>query len=105
MVRDASLFCSLDPATEKNIYVANNFALDITGHGDISYQHGQIIDVYHVPSLNANPFSISQQTHIGKIVKLWLDRFFVKDIHKDGFIFAKCILDSKARLYKFHDLS
>ena len=69
MAKDASLLSSLDVSNEKKIYVSNNFALNIVGQDDISCQHGQIVDVYHVPSLSANILFISQLTQTGKIVE------------------------------------
>ena len=60
MENNASLLSSLDMDTKKKIYVADDFSLKIIGHGDIPYQHGQIINLYHVKSLIANLFSISQ---------------------------------------------
>jgi hypothetical protein len=35
MVKHASLFSSLNVSTKNNIYVANDFGLDIIVHGDI----------------------------------------------------------------------
>ena len=35
MEKDVSVFFSLDMDTEKKIYVAGDFSLDITGHSDI----------------------------------------------------------------------
>ena len=52
MAKDAFLFSSLDVAAENNIYVANDFALDIVGCGDIPCGYGWIVEMYHVPSLN-----------------------------------------------------
>ena len=40
MDEDASLFSYLHTTIEKNIYVANDFALDIVGHGDVACRHG-----------------------------------------------------------------
>lgn len=57
---DASLFSSLDTFTENKIYVVDKFAFSIIGHGDITCQHGRIIDIYHVPSLSVKLLSISQ---------------------------------------------
>lgn len=62
MEKDASLFSSLHIAIEKKIYVADDFSLYIIGHGDIPCQHGQIINMYHVPNLNANLLLVSQLT-------------------------------------------
>ena len=59
MAKDASLFSYLNIATKNKIYVANNFALDIANHCDLTYQHGQIVDVYHVLSLIVNLLFIS----------------------------------------------
>ena len=105
MAKEASLFSSLDTSTKNKIYVVDNFALDITSHGDATWLHGWIIDVYHVPSLSVNLLSISQLTHTGKIVEFWLDHFFVKYMNKYGLIVVEGILNSKDRMYKFHDLS
>ena len=62
MSKDPSLFSSLDSALEKKILVVDEFALDIISHGDVTYQHGWVIDVFHVPSLSGNLLSISQVT-------------------------------------------
>ena len=70
MANDASLFSSLDTTTEKKIYVAYDFALDITSHGDVSYWYGWIIGMFHVLSISLNLLSVSQLTQIGKIVEL-----------------------------------
>ena len=70
MAKDASLFSSLDTTTENKIYLVDDFALDIVGHGDIPFRYGRIVNVYHVPSLNANLLSISQLTQTSKIVEL-----------------------------------
>ena len=83
MAKDASLLSSLDMATEKKIYVDDDFALDIIAHGEILCRHGWIIDVYHVPSLSANILSISQLTQTSKIVEFQPDHFFVKDLKDD----------------------
>lgn len=60
MNKDASVFSSLDVGVEKKIYVVDDFALDIVGHGDITYRHGQIVGVYHVPSVSANMLFVYQ---------------------------------------------
>ena len=62
MRKDASLLPCLDVANENNICVADDFALDITGRGDITCQHCWILYMYHVPSLSANLFLIYQLT-------------------------------------------
>ena len=62
MENDASLFSSLNTTTKNKIYVVDDFSLDITGHGDIPFRHSHIMDLYDVPSLSANMFSISQLT-------------------------------------------
>ena len=95
MAKDASLFSSSNVSTKNNIYVDDGFALDIIGHGDINCQHGQIVDVYHVPNLSVYLLFISQVTKACKIVKFWLDRFFVKDLKKDGLIITEGVLKSK----------
>lgn len=51
IAKDTSLFSSLDIVVEKKIYMADDFSLDITIHGDLPGQHHHIVDVYHVPSL------------------------------------------------------
>jgi hypothetical protein len=40
IMKDDSLFSSLDIAIENYIYVANDLSLDIIGHGDIPCWHG-----------------------------------------------------------------
>jgi hypothetical protein len=62
MGKDASFFSSLVKAIEKNIYVSDDFPLDIVSRSDVPYRHGKIVDVYHVPNLSANLLSISQLT-------------------------------------------
>ena len=69
MVKDASLFSSMDTYTEKKIYVVDSFSIDITRHGEITYQHGQIVNMYHVPSLSENLLLVSQFTHTSKIIE------------------------------------
>lgn len=61
MAKDASLLSS-DVSTENKIYVADNFGFYITGHGDVSCQHGRIVDVYHVPHLSAKFLFVCQLT-------------------------------------------
>lgn len=68
MMKDASLFSSLDMDIEKNIYVVDDFTLDITGNSEIPCRHGQIVDMYHVPGLTVNLLSVFQLTQTGKIV-------------------------------------
>ena len=68
MAKDASMFFSLDTAAKKKIYVANDFSLDISGHGDVSYRCGWIVDVFHVLIFSVNMFSVSQLTQTSKIV-------------------------------------
>jgi hypothetical protein len=36
MDKDASLFTWLDEAKERKIYVANDFSLDVSSHGDVT---------------------------------------------------------------------
>lgn len=104
MAKDASLFSSFDTTTAKNIYVEDDFALDTIGHGDVSCRHGQIIDMFHVPSLSANLLSISQLAQTSKIVEFWPNCFFIKDIKKDRSIIVEGVLYPKDQLYKFHNL-
>jgi hypothetical protein len=59
MDKDGSLFTSLDEAKERKIYVTDGIYLHVVGHGDVTYRHGRIVDVYHVPNLNSNILSIS----------------------------------------------
>jgi hypothetical protein len=59
---------SIDTTTKKNIYGEKYFALDITGHGGIACQHGQIVDISDILSLSMNLFLVSQLTKTGKIV-------------------------------------
>ena len=69
MVKDDSLFSSLDIVSKKKIYVENDFSLDFVGHGDIPCLHGHIVDVYHVPSLSEDLLSIYELTHNGNILE------------------------------------
>ena len=69
MVKDASLFSSLDISFERKIYMVDYFFLNIDRHGGIPFKHGYIVDVYHVPSLSANILLVSQQTCTSKIVE------------------------------------
>jgi hypothetical protein len=68
MAKDASFFTSLNEVEERKIYVVNDFSLDISSQGDVSYIHGRIIDVYHILNLNLN------LKHICNIVEFWPDR-------------------------------
>lgn len=105
MAKDDSLFSSLDTTIENKIYVANDFALDIVGHGDVTCRRGQVVNVFHVPSLSVNLLSVSQLTYTDKIVEFWPDHFFIKDRKNPRPIIAKGVLDPKDKLYKFCDLS
>jgi hypothetical protein len=69
MAKDASLFTWVDQAKERKIYVVDDFSLDLVGHGDVTYQHGKIFYVYHVPNLSATLFSIAQLIPTCKIVE------------------------------------
>jgi hypothetical protein len=62
MAKDASLLTSLDEAKEREIYVVDDFTLDIVGQGDVTCRLGIIFDVYHVSNLSANLLSIAQLT-------------------------------------------
>ena len=69
MVKDASLFSSLDTAEEKKIYMEDEFTLDTASHGDVASWCGQIVDVFHVPSLSVNMLSVSLLTQTSNIVE------------------------------------
>jgi hypothetical protein len=61
--------------------------------------------VYHVTNLNENVFSIAQLTQIDKIVNLFPDWFYVRDLKKGKLIVGDGLLDLTKNLYKFHDLT
>jgi hypothetical protein len=103
MTKYATLFMRLNKVEESRIYVVDDFALDVVGQGDLAYRHGKISDVYHVPNLSANMFSISQLTQTGKIVEFWPDRFYVWDLKKGKSIVIDGVLDPTDNLYKFCD--
>lgn len=94
MVKDPSLFSSLDYALENNIFATKKFALNITRHDDVSCQHVQIVGRFHVPSLSTNLSTVFQLTQTGKIVEFWLNKFFIKNL-KDRLIIADGLLDPK----------
>ena len=79
MSKDLSLFSSLDFGLEKNIFLVDDFALDIVGHGDVQCWRGQAIDMFHVPSLIENILSVSKPKQIENIVELWPDQLFIKN--------------------------
>ena len=58
MAKYSSLFSS-DFELEKNIYVVDDFGLDIVGHGDVTCQQGHIINIFHVSYLSSNLLSVS----------------------------------------------
>lgn len=95
MARDFSLLSSLDVSTKKKIYVADDFPLDIVGHGYMYYRHGQIVNVYHVPNISENLLSISQLAPTGKIVEFQPNCFFFKDLKKYGLIIIEGVINSK----------
>jgi hypothetical protein len=68
MAKDTSLFMWLDEAKERKIYVAHDFSLDVACQGDVSCQHGNIVDIFHVPNLSSNLLFVTQLTQIGEIV-------------------------------------
>lgn len=94
MDKDPSLFSSLNSTLEKKIFVANNFALDIVDHGDVTCQYGCLVNMFHVPNISDNLLLISQLTQTRKIFKLWSDRFFIKNL-KDRSIIAYGLLKPK----------
>jgi hypothetical protein len=62
MAKDSSLFTWFGEAKERKIYVVDGFSLNVVSQGDVTYRHGNISDVYHVPNLSANILYISQLT-------------------------------------------
>lgn len=104
MAKYVSLFSSFDTTKKMKIFMVDNFALDIVGHGDVACWHGQILNMFHVHSLSENLLYVSKLTHIGKIVEFWLDRLFIKDLNNDRFIIREGLLDPKDWLYKLCDL-
>ena len=104
MIKDTSLFSSLDIVVENNIYVVDDFALDIAIHGYVACQRGQTINMFHVPSLSVNLLLVSQPTQTGKIVEFYPDHFFTKDLRKHRSIITVESLDPKDQMYKFCDL-
>jgi hypothetical protein len=105
MVKHSSLFTSLNKVEERKIYVFDGFTLDIVGQGDVSYQHGRIVVIYHVPNLSANLLYVAQLTHTCKIVLFWPDQFFVEDLKKVQSFFIGGFLYPKDSLYKFCDMN
>jgi hypothetical protein len=105
MAKDTSLFMWLDEAKERKIYVAHDFSLDVACQGDVSCQHGNIVDIYHVPNLSSNLLFVTQLTQIGEIVEFWPDRFCVRDLKKGKSIIVRGLFDLTYNLYKFHDMT
>ena len=103
MSKDVSLFSSLSGVHEEKIYVVDDYTLSVTGSGDVECQHGQISNVYHVPSLSANLLSVSQLTNTNNIVEFWSNIFIVKDLRLGGEIFTSWYLHHKYRLCKLCD--
>jgi hypothetical protein len=95
MIKDASLFTSLDKVVKRKIYVADDFSLNIASCGDVLYRHGKNVDVYHVPNLSENLLLVSQLTQISKIVEFWKNQFLVKGLMKDRSNFVEGFLNSK----------
>jgi len=83
----------VDEAKERKIYVVDDFSLDVVGQGDVTYRHGKIVNIYHVPNLIANLLSIDQLTQKDNIVEFWPNRFYVHDLKKGNFIFTTGILN------------
>lgn len=96
------MFTSLDFALENKTYVVDDLGLYIIGHGNVAFQWGWIVDVFHVPCLSVNLLSVSQLTQTGKIVELCPNNFFIKNL-KDKMIVFDGILDPTNCLYKLHD--
>jgi hypothetical protein len=105
MEKYATLFMRLDKDEEISIYVADDFYLDVAGQGDVSFRHGKIYDVYHVPNLSADLLFVSQLTQTNEIVELWPYQFYVQDLKKLKSIVIDEILDLTNNLYKFRDSS
>jgi catalase len=62
MVKDASLFTSMNDTEERKICVDDDFSLDIVGQGDVTYRHGKFFYVYHVTNPSPNLLFFSQLT-------------------------------------------
>ena len=103
MDKDPSLFSSLDFALEKKIFLVNNFAHDIVRYGIVICRHGCIFNVFHVPSLNENIFSVSQLIRTKNIIEFWPDQLFIKNL-KDRSIIIDGTVDPKDQLYKLRNL-
>ena len=67
MAKDGSMFSSFENVIENKIFATYDFALNITGYDDIACRRGQIVDVFHVPILSDNLFSVYQLTQNGNI--------------------------------------
>ena len=77
MDKYATLFMRLNKTKDSRIYVADDFDLDVAGHGDVACGHGIFLDIYHVPNLSANLLFVAQLIHTCNIVEFWLDQFYV----------------------------
>jgi hypothetical protein len=62
MSMDDSMFTLLNKSEERNIYVSNEFSLNIVAQGEVSYRHGKHFNVYHVQNLNVNLLYVYQLT-------------------------------------------
>jgi hypothetical protein len=71
MDKYASLFTRLNKSKDSKIYVVDDFSLDVVAQGDVARQHGNIVDVYHVPKISANIFFVAQLTQKDNIVQFW----------------------------------
>jgi hypothetical protein len=103
MGNDASLFMRLNKVEESKIYIANDFVLDVAGWGDVSCRHGKTVDIYDVPNISENLLFVSQLTHTRKILKIWLDQFYVCELKNGKSIVASELLETMTNLYKFCD--
>jgi hypothetical protein len=99
--KDASLFMWLDEAKERKIYITRDFALDFVSQGDVIYQNGKIVNIYHVSNLSTNLFFIAQLTQTSKIVEFYPYRLYVHDLKKGRSIIVDGLLDPTSSLYKF----
>jgi len=63
MAKDVSLFSSLSEAKEKNIFVANDFALIVASSDRVDCENGVITDNYRPPpNLRENLLIVPQLT-------------------------------------------
>ena len=95
MAKDSSLFSFVDTTSKNNIYVADDFSLETTSRSDVTCQHYHIFDVFHVPCLSVNLFSISKLTQTSMIVLFCPYHLFIKDLNKYRSIIIERSLNPK----------